>query len=95
MRRSSGKACPQGYFKSRVIEVIAGGRLEDLQELALELLVSEVYLRSLLEKSGEENLLRDELLSNLEEIEEVKKVIYRVYRLMLVESTRPRVVGWR
>ncbi|UNQ74004.1 hypothetical protein [Infirmifilum sp. NZ] len=94
-QRASRRTCPQGYFVNKVADIIArGARLEELQAVALEIVVSEVHLRGLLEVSAEEGV-REDVESFLEEIDRAKKMIYRAYRVFVSEAKRTRVVKWR
>ncbi len=93
-QKASKKMCPQGYFVSRVAEVVVRGpSIEELQDIALELIVSEVHLRSLLESSPGE--AQEDIIPLLDEIDKAKRMIYRAYMALVLESRKSRVVKWR
>ncbi|QOJ78579.1 hypothetical protein IG193_07425 [Infirmifilum lucidum] len=93
-QKASKKMCPQGYFVNRVAEVIVKGpSMEELQEVALELVVSEVRLRSLLESGLGE--AQEDILPLLDEIDRAKRMVYRAYMVLVLESRKSRVVKWR
>ncbi|MEZ0346737.1 MAG: hypothetical protein ABWK01_09315 [Infirmifilum sp.] len=88
------KKCPPGYFTRKLAGIIARGpTIEDLESLALELVVTETHLKKLL-KCTEEKETAEDIHATLREIEETKKIIYRLYRSSMLELGESRVGLW-
>lgn len=94
-QRSKRRLCPQGYFLRKLGEILSrGARVEDLEEFALELVVSEMHLRKMTETFSEDAMM-EEIKLILQEIDETKKLIYRIYRSRIFEREKSRVTLWR
>ncbi|AKG38195.1 hypothetical protein MA03_01295 [Infirmifilum uzonense] len=94
-RASRGKRCPQGYFTGRLADILKRGvNVDELEALALEIIITETYLKKILERISSDEMM-EEIRSVLKEIEDAKKMIYRIYRYRMFEDKKSRVALWR
>ncbi|MEM4790387.1 MAG: hypothetical protein QXQ60_07165 [Thermofilum sp.] len=80
----------RSYYQRRVAGLLAQVSLEEARKLALEMIIAEMHVKSLLKSGCLSDRERAALEDALKDIDCAKNMLYRAYRLGLIRAGRRR-----